>query len=283
MTVSASEKGAELQSILGNDGTEYLWQGDPRYWSDRALNIFPYVARLTEGSYYLDGKLYHMNIHGFSPYCIFRLIQKTEDRMTFELSDDKNTYEQYPRHFSFQVIYTLNRNMLDITYHVENKDQKPLYFGFGGHPGFQVPLAKQLAFSDYYLRFDAQCTPTRIGFTESCFLSGQNAPYPLVEHQVLPLKHSLFDEDAIILKDMSHVITLSSDKDDRKITVSFPQMDYLGIWHWPNTDAPYVCIEPWSSLPSSQDKVAVLEEQEDLICLAANQHYWNTWSIMLHS
>ena len=51
LTVTAAEKGAQLQSILGRDGTEYLWQGDAKYWSDRALNIFPYVARLTEGSY----------------------------------------------------------------------------------------------------------------------------------------------------------------------------------------------------------------------------------------
>ena len=41
LKVTASEAGAELWSILGSDGTEYLWQGDPKYWKDRALNIFP--------------------------------------------------------------------------------------------------------------------------------------------------------------------------------------------------------------------------------------------------
>ena len=46
MTVTVSEKGAELQSILGADGTEYLWQGDPAYWNDRALNIFSKVSAL---------------------------------------------------------------------------------------------------------------------------------------------------------------------------------------------------------------------------------------------
>ena len=49
LTVSVSDRGAELMSILGSDGTEYLWQGDPAYWGDRAPNIFPYVARLTDG------------------------------------------------------------------------------------------------------------------------------------------------------------------------------------------------------------------------------------------
>ena len=67
LTVTVSEMGAELQSILGNDGTQYLWQGDPAYWKDRALNIFPYVARLTQGRYVIDGEEYAMPIHGFAP------------------------------------------------------------------------------------------------------------------------------------------------------------------------------------------------------------------------
>lgn len=46
LTVTVSELGAELQSIRSADGTEVLWQGDENYWSDRALNLFPYVARL---------------------------------------------------------------------------------------------------------------------------------------------------------------------------------------------------------------------------------------------
>ena len=32
LRVRVSTKGAELQSIRGADGTEYLWQGDERFW-----------------------------------------------------------------------------------------------------------------------------------------------------------------------------------------------------------------------------------------------------------
>ncbi len=60
LRVEAAEHGAELQSIQDADGTEYLWQGDPAYWPDRAPNLFPYVVRLTDESYYLDGELHHM-------------------------------------------------------------------------------------------------------------------------------------------------------------------------------------------------------------------------------
>ena len=43
LNVQARVQGAELQSIRSVSGTEYLWQGDSAYWSDRAPNIFPYV------------------------------------------------------------------------------------------------------------------------------------------------------------------------------------------------------------------------------------------------
>ena len=58
-------------------------------------------------------------------------------------------------------------------------------------------------------------------------------------------------------------------------------MDYLGLWHMSRTDAPYVCIEPWCSLPSVKGKIAVFEKQSDLIVLHSNKIYRNTWSIKI--
>ena len=56
---------------------------------------------------------------------------------------------------------------------------------------------------------------------------------------------------------------------------------YLGIWHWPKTEVPYVCIEPWSSLPSGKDIVEDLETQKNLISLEEGRHYENRWSITI--
>ena len=58
LKVQVNSHGGELWSIQTKDGAEYLWQGDETYWKDRALNLFPYIARLTEGKYMLDGKTY---------------------------------------------------------------------------------------------------------------------------------------------------------------------------------------------------------------------------------
>ncbi len=282
LTVTAAEKGAELQSIRGADGTQYLWQGDAKYWSDRALNIFPYVARLTEGSYYLDGQLHHMDIHGIAPYRDFRLVSNDGSRMVLELRADEATHACYPREFVFRVIYALQDNRLDVIYEVGNRDEKAMYFGLGGHPGFCVPLAAEKRFEDYRLRFTNPCTPRRIGFSETCFVTGESEPFCLEGGRDIPLRHDLFDNDAIVLADMDRQITLETDGDDHRVTVTFPQMDYLGLWHWPRTDAPYVCIEPWCSLPSSQGHIAVFEEQADLIALESGGTYTNRWTIQIH-
>lgn len=279
LTVAVSQKGAELQSILGADGTEYLWQGDPAYWSDRALNIFPYVARLTEGSYDLDGQRHHMAIHGIAPYREFAVAAHQADRLVLELKSDEDTLREYPRQFVFRIVYALEGSSLVVTYEAENRDSKTMYFGLGGHPGFSVPFCGG-SFEDYRLRFPEDCAPLRVGFTEQCFLSGEDVPYPL-ENGCINLRHDLFDEDAIVLKNVAHAVTLENIHGGHSVTVTYPQMDYLGIWHMPKTDAPYVCIEPWCSLPSTQDKIAVFEEQEDLISLAPGGLYQNKWSISI--
>lgn len=280
LRVEVALRGAELRSILGADGTQYLWQGGA-CWPGRAPNLFPYVARLTGGAYDLDGRRYHMDIHGFAMRSEFSLVERTDTGLVMELVSTDETMRIYPRAFAFRVSYELKGESLSVTYQVDNRDRRIMYFGLGAHPGFNVPLGEGERFEDYRLRFDAPCRPRRIGFTPDCFLDGTDQPFPLVEDRFLPLRHSLFDQDAIVLKDAGRRVTLEAAGKDRSVSVEFPGMDYLGLWHCPNTDAPYLCIEPWCSLPSSHGRVAVLEEQPDLIRLAPDGRYRNTWKISM--
>ena len=280
LTVSAKEAGAELQSILGADGTEYLWQGDAKYWSDRALNIFPYVARLNDKKYYMDGELHEMAIHGIAPYRDFTVVEHDGTKMVFELRSDEKTLAEYPRSFVFRIVYALEGKTLTVSFQCENLDGRTMYFGLGGHPGFNVPLAPGKAFEDYRLRFAEVCEPYRVGFTADCFVTHEDTPFPLEEGTVLKLRHDLFDDDAIVLRDMAREVTLECGGGP-SITVRFPGMQYLGLWHWPKTDAPYVCIEPWCSLPADAGKITVFEEQSDLISLEPGKTYINDWSISI--
>ena len=81
MTVTVDELGAQLMSITAADGTEYLWNGDPAYWTGRAPILFPYVGRLTNDRYTYDGKEYEMTRHGFAKRSEFTVLTAGKDHV----------------------------------------------------------------------------------------------------------------------------------------------------------------------------------------------------------
>lgn len=297
LSVRVSPLGGELQSVK-KDGKEYLWQGDPAYWDGKAPNLFPYIARLTKETCTVHGKEYRMPIHGFLPSTeLTAEVQEKECqedgravRLVLRLDADEKTLACYPFAFTLRIIYELKGDTLQVTYEVENGGEEEMYFGIGGHPGFQVPLEDGLSFEDYFLEFEPEKdgpkngvmeTPVRVGFSAACFLNGEDQPYPLQDGRRIPLRHDLFDDDAIVLTGTPKCVALRSEKGSRGVRVRFPQMPYIGFWHAVKKPAPYVCIEPWSSLPSRQDVVEELSEQPGLVHLKGKGVYRNTWSIQL--
>ena len=271
--------GGQMLSLKTSDSVEYLWQGDPKYWSKRAPNLFPFIGRLTNNSYRYLGQIYPMHIHGFAASMEFTPIEQTENTITLGLTSSHETLAQYPFEFLMKIVYAVRGNTVDISYQVQNLSQDTMPFGIGGHPGFNVPLISGERFEDYELRFSCPCQPDRVGFSPAVYLNGYDESYPLREQQFLDLRHDLFDEDAVVLKNMAREVTLRSRVSGRGVRVTYPDMPYLGIWHWPKTDAPYVCVEPWSSLPSRQDVVEEFSCKSDLIQLSPDAFYKNTWAI----
>lgn len=58
--------GAQLMSLKNAEGTEYLWQGDPAFWSSRAPVLFPTVGNVRGGTTIINGKPYALKRHGFA-------------------------------------------------------------------------------------------------------------------------------------------------------------------------------------------------------------------------
>ncbi len=276
LAVTVNTAGATLDRIL-KDGTQYLWQGDPAYWKRKDNNLFPCVGRQKDGHYLLQGKAYPMNPHGFCADAPFRIAEETASSVRLVLEDSPATREIYPFSFSFEVFYELQGSTLTKRCTVTNKGTDTMYFGLGSHPGFQVPLGDEGSFEDWYLEFPEPSQPVRIEFNPKDFLvSGEKTEFPLKEGRILPLQHSLFDRDAITLENIPRTVTLKSERSARAVQVSYPDMPFLGIWHAPHTDAPYVCIEPWLSLPAHSAYLENLDTQEHLIHLPASGIYENT-------
>jgi galactose mutarotase-like enzyme len=270
-----------MQSIRFR-GQEYLWQGDPAYWEEHSPLLFPFVGRFTNDQYKYNQKTYHMTIHGFAKKSEFTVKELSETAITLTLTDSPETFESYPFHFVLDVNYTLTENQIRVSYQVQNRTDGTMYFAIGGHPGFQLPLEEGLSFTDYFLEFAQPAVPARVGHTPALYLSGVDTTFPLQEDTTLPLSHDLFDEDAIVLKNMANAVTLRSHKGTRSVTVSYPDLPYLGLWHAPKSEAPYLCIEPWTSLPSRQDIVEDFAFKSDMIRLREEETYHSLWSITLN-
>lgn len=281
LNVNVSSHGGELQSICTPDKTQYLWQGDPEYWADRAPNIFPYVARLTDGKYTYRSKTYSLDIHGFLKDSEMLCESHSDNRLVLYFEDTEETIRQYPFSFRFSICYELKGQTLHITYHIENHSDETMYFGLGGHPGFLVPLDQTLCFEDYVLQFESGCRPEQLIFTEDCFVTDAVEEFKLAADGRLALRHSLFDRDALILQNAGSEITLASDKSPHSVSVQFAGFPYLGLWHCPRTEAGYICIKPWCSLPSRKGVIEDLEQQKNLISLPLGCTCEKSWSITI--
>ena len=281
MEVQVSSKGGELVSLRDAEQTEYIWIGDATYWKRHAPQLFPCIGRLTNNQYRMDGALHEMGQHGFLRDYELTKIEESETSLHLRLTSDASTRQLYDRVWTVDIFYSLCGKTLSVKFQVRNCDTRTMRFGYGIHPGFNVPLNPALRFEDYRLDFHEVSTPKQMELTERYTISGGMHDYTLEEGRYLPLQHSLFDHDAIILKDMPHTVTLGSQKDEKKVTVAFPDMPYLGIWHAPETDAPFVCIEPWSSLPSTDGVIDEFETKPDFITVEPEQTYTNRWSISI--
>lgn len=281
LSVSADTKGGELSSLKRKDtDIEYLWQGDASYWTGRAYNLFPICGRLTEGKYTYGGKTYEMGSHGFTRGSEMTLVAQTEDSMTFRLTESEETLAQYPFPFVLDVTYTIAENKLIHRFTVKNTGESELIFTLGGHPGFNVPLGDAVPFEEWYLEFDAPCKPEYIVFSPACLCDGY-APYELKKDRVMPLRHDMFDNDAIFLRNTAPGVTLKSDRSTHGVHVLYPDMNHVGVWHKPKTDAPYVCIEPWRGVPSDDGVIDDFATKREMIHLAPGAVYENAMEITL--
>ncbi len=267
LTVEISSLGAELQSVKTNDGHEYLYQGNPEFWSGRAPIMFPICGRFFGGKYTYLGKEYEMGSHGFARHSEFLPTCVEDGKITLTLTENEETKKSYPFNFRFDVSFSLKGKELFVDYKVSNTDEKTLIFSLGGHPAFNVPLDEGLKFEDYAVEFDSACDAIKLELSPTCFCTLEDKLYTQGGTKTIKLAHELFDNDAIFLYNVPKKITLKSPLGSRAVTVRFDKMKYVGLWHATGKPAPYVCIEPWTSIPSKDGEIDNLLTKREMIHL----------------
>ncbi|MBQ8343652.1 MAG: aldose 1-epimerase family protein [Clostridia bacterium] len=285
MQVGIDKLGAEIVSMItfGEDiEKEYIWQGDEKYWLGHAPIMFPICGRLYEGKYTYMGKTYEMPNHGIARASLFRVTAAKSDELTLTLESNDATREKYPFEFRFDVTFKLVEKTLEVIYSVKNVDDKELIFTLGGHPAFNVPLNPETNFEDYYVEFDKECDAMRVDFSPTCFCTKKDKLFMDGGVKRIDLKHELFDDDAIFLYNTDKKITLKSDLTPDSVTLTFDNMKYIGLWHAPKTDAPYICIEPWCGIPANEGVIDDLETKEEMIHLPSGFSFSNSYKIELN-
>ena len=255
LQVVISLRGAEVHSIFDlRNQIEYLWQGDQRYWADRSPLLFPIIGRLRHGVYSHDGKTYSIESpHGFIKSQMFQPTLVMPDRVVLQTESTQETKLQYPFAFRFLVEYRLVDAGLVFSFQIENAGDQPLPFSLGTHSGFRVPLLNDEKFGDYSLMFEYEENPYQVEL-DGVFLSGKTSAFALQSHRFLPLRHCLFEHEAIILGGIQKKsVSLIDPAGIARWSLYLDDFDYLTLWQPPQTDAPFVCLECWNGLPDPDE------------------------------
>jgi len=240
-------------------------------WPRHAPVLFPIVGKLRNNRYTLSGQTYELTQHGFARDCQFEVESHKSDIASFLLTDSDRTRTHYPFTFELRVVYRVLHTSLIVHYEVRNRGAQTLWFSIGAHPAFNCPLLPNERRYDYLPEFSKTETIGRFPLVDGLLATEME---PLLRNErILQLSPSLFDRDALVLKQpASDSLALKSVSSGRGVRVEFSGWPYLGIWSKPGI-VPFVCIEPWFGLADNIESTGELTKKEGVISLLPGAHF----------
>ena len=251
LRVTVTEDGGSMTSIYDKKNEqELLYQPDERSWKGQDVVIFPFVARLKNNSYMVDGEEYTMKNHGLIRYNKVSLFKISGDNLTLYFDSNDETLKSYPYRFHFEISYKLNGYVLSIRYKITNTDTKDIYYSFGGHPaikasgvekidGFEfdettkLEFEKPLEVNRYYLNEDGSLI---IGKS----INKLSREFYLTKKVIADAKTLIFEA-----KDINNTILITN---NHFFKFDTSEAEVLAVWTDP-LFGDYVCVEPWWGIP----------------------------------
>ena len=245
LTVTVAPHGAELQSIKDANGKEYLWDGDEKYWNRHSPILFPIVCGLWKDTYRINGKEFNLGRHGFARDTDFKLISRSDRKVTFALDSSEETKKVYPYDFTLSVSYVLDENKIGVIWHVHNTDTREIHFQIGGHPAFNIPDMKPGESQSGRIRLDNEEPMDAL----HSYLDGSHemdeVPFVEAENGLMEFSNNTWRNDSIkIHKCQLHRAELLNKAGEPEVTVTF-RTPVIAFWSPYDKQAPFVCIEPW--------------------------------------
>ncbi len=247
------EKGAETVSFRSKkDGTEYIWQADPDVWGRHAPVLFPIIGRLKDKKYTVGGKEYEIMQHGFGRDLEWMARPVSDTVIEFSLTQNEYTKNLYPWDFTCTTRYTLDGNSLTREHITKNNSGTVMYYEIGGHDGFTICWNEGESITDYAVEFEETEELHPIIVDENVFLTKDHSTVH-IENGLLKIRRGMFDPDALMLDDLKvRRASIVCSKNSKRVTMDFSDFPYFAVWskNLPQ-DVPYVCLEPWSTLPDA--------------------------------
>lgn len=273
LRVSIDEQGAEIVSLVRkSDGAECIWEGDSAFWGRHAPVLFPIIGRLKDQNYTLHDKTYQISRHGFARDMKFSVNRISDACVAFSICANDDTRKVYPYEFEFTVQYTLDGASLKKEHIVHNQSTEPLYYEVGGHDAYRLSF-EHANLTDYYVAFEGMDNLQTIVSDADAFLSQSHRTLPLDQGRFF-LTREVFHPDTVILEHLPvRRCTLGCTKHDHKIQMDFTDFDYFAMWspYKSDVDVPFVCLEPWSTLPDGAYLDHALEHKVGIRTVAPGQ------------
>jgi len=259
LSVKINTLGAELISVC-RDGAEYIWDGDKKWWDDKAPVLFPICGRLPEKKYSYGGKVYDMDIHGFGWKSEFAVIEAAKERLVLELRESEKTLAEYPFAFSFKADFSICKDSLTLKFTVENRDGKVMPYMVGWHPGFN--LAGDGEIGSFSLKFAGGDVLSHHPILPGCFVAPEGKDYPAKDSTYVLNEEEIYSQDTMIFTGTCGSALLSSPMTERKLLMEYSDnLPYFCIWKETSAEARFVCLEPWSDIPVPGDAPVSFENR----------------------
>ena len=282
LKLCVDDAGAELCSVLDKaSGSERIWTADPAIWNRHAPILFPFVGKLMDGRYRMEGTEYVMKTqHGFARDMGFTCLEETPSSVAHRLLPTAALLEHYPYSFCLDIRHSLdpeNPRLLHIAWYVENRGSDLMYYSIGGHPGFLMPEGVRK--EDCSLVFPGREQLTYFGANDSGFavpdekhtlyLQTGRAPYRADIPSTWIFEGQAIQTVGIELPDGSPFITMRCE-----------QFPLLAIWA--NPAGPFICLEPWFGRTDDAGFTGTLAEKPGIQTLAAGGYKEISYSIEFH-
>ena len=279
LEIKSTKHGAELTSIKLNgieklhQGSEILDETGKPYWGRHAPILFPIVGKLKDNKTQINGNICEMTQHGFARDMDFEELGNNK----YLLKSNPETLKKYPFKFELYVEYLIKENELTTQYTVINKDENEMLFGLGGHPAFICDYSS----GDYELEFGDKEKSIEFYKLQDGLIKTESVT-SILEDNKIKLNKDIFNEDAIIMKNISSNKVILKNKKENKteLEFNFEGFPYLAIWS--KKGAPFVCIEPWQNHTDSVESNGIFSEKENILKLKKDEKFTCKYKVIFY-